>query len=234
MSDRKIALVTGGNRGIGFEVVRQLLMRDFEVVLSCREIADGEAALKQLDGLSKRVSVLGLDVADHSSVEKAAAEFGKLFHQLDVLVNNAGILLDASENIMTVSEDMLTQTWNTNSVGPLRVVRAFFPYLEKSNDACVINVSSLAGQLKDMGSWAPAYCISKTALNAVTCVLSNDLKQHGIQVNSVSPGWIRTEMGGPSAPGTVEEGTDTIVWLATEAPRSLTGQFLMDRGTTDW
>jgi NAD(P)-dependent dehydrogenase (short-subunit alcohol dehydrogenase family) len=135
---------------------------------------------------------------------------------------------------MTVSEDMLTQTWNTNSVGPLRVVRAFFPYLEKSNDACVINVSSLAGQLKDMGSWAPAYCISKTALNAVTCVLSNDLKQHGIQVNSVSPGWIRTEMGGPSAPGTVEEGTDTIVWLATEAPRSLTGQFLKDRGTTDW
>ena len=234
MKDKTIALITGANRGIGLEVVRQLLSRGFEVVLSCRNLSDGEVALQQLDTESGSVSLLELDVSQDQTVKVAAEEFGKRWDRLDVLVNNAGILLDASESILTVSEESLNQTWNTNSLGPLRMVRAFLPHLRRSDDPRVINVSSLAGQLKDMGGWAPAYSISKTALNAVTCVLAGELAADGIQVNSVSPGWIRTDMGGPNAPGTLEEGADTIVWLATEAPASLTGQFLRDRESTDW
>ena len=234
MKEKRIALVTGANRGIGLEVVRQLSARGFEVVLSCRNMSGGEKALEQLDTKSGRVSLLGLDVSDDQKVKDAVVEFGNRFDRLDVLVNNAGILLDASESILTVSDEFLNQTWNTNSLGPLRVVRAFLPYLRRSEDPRVINVSSLAGQLKDMGGWAPAYSISKTALNAVTCILARELAGDGIKVNSVSPGWIRTEMGGPNAPGSLEEGADTIVWLATKAPASITGQFLRDRESTDW
>ncbi|MCZ6672645.1 MAG: SDR family NAD(P)-dependent oxidoreductase [Verrucomicrobia bacterium] len=234
MNRRKLALVTGGNRGIGRELVHQLLLKEFQVVLTCRNIKDGEAVVEALDGPVDQLTALIMDVSDDESVMLASKSFGERFDRLDVLVNNAGILLDEAESILTVSEDILNQTWNTNSLGALRVTRAFLPYLKNSDDPRVINVSSLAGQLKDMGSWAPAYSISKTALNAVTCLLSNDLAQFNIKVNSVSPGWIKTDMGGPTAPGTLEEGTDTIVWLAEEAPAELTGSFLRDREPADW
>jgi NAD(P)-dependent dehydrogenase (short-subunit alcohol dehydrogenase family) len=234
MNEKRIALVTGANRGIGLEVVRQLLRREFNVVLGCRSLVDGQRAMADLDYKDGQLQLLELDVSDDSKVQKTAKEFKSMSDRLDVLVNNAAILLDDAESLLTVSEDALTKTWNTNSLGPLRVTRAFLPYLKKSEDARIINVSSLAGQLKSLGSWAPAYSISKTALNAVTCILANDLAGDGIKVNAVSPGWIRTDMGGPDAPGTVEEGADTIVWLATEADDSVSGQFLRDRVSTDW
>lgn len=234
MSNSAIALVTGGNRGIGLEVVRQLVHRDFRVVLSCRNLTDGRRAMDCLGEPAGRVSLLKMDVSSGASILEAAREFGQACDRLDVLVNNAGILLDPEESILTVSDAVLQQTWNTNSLGPLRVTRAFLSCLKQSEDPRVINVSSLAGQLKDMGNWAPAYSISKTALNAVTCLLANELTQFSIKVNAVSPGWIRTEMGGPGAPGSLEEGSDTIVWLATEAPATITGQFLRDREPAEW
>ena len=234
MSDKKIALVTGGNRGIGLQVVRELLQAGFEVVLTCRNPDQGRAATEQWGSLLNGLHFLELDVSDSGLVENCAKTFAEQFGRLDVLVNNAGILLDASESILSVSEEVIEKTINTNSVGPLRVAKAFLPFLKKSEDARVINVSSLAGQLKDMGSWAPAYSISKTTLNAVTCLLSNELSPEGIKVNAVSPGWIRTEMGGDAAPGTLEEGADTIMWLATEASPEITGQFLRERESTDW
>ena len=234
MSEKRIALVTGGNRGIGLEVVRQLLKTDFQVVLSCRNVDQAKAAIPPWGAETDSLSYLTLDVSDDGKVEEAALTFGHCFDRLDVLVNNAGILLDEAESILTVTEEVIQQSININSVGPLRVTRAFLPFLKKSDDARVINVSSLAGQLKNMGSWAPAYSISKTTLNAVTCLLSNELKADGIKVNAVSPGWIRTEMGGSDATGSLEEGADTIMWLATEASGKVTGQFLRDREPTDW
>lgn len=230
----KRALVTGANRGIGLEVVRQLLKQNFQVILACRNSKLGEEAAQSIGKLSSNVTILELDISKQDSIDSCGEKFSERFDSLDVLVNNAGILLDASETILSVGEAVIEKTINTNSIGPLRVTRAFLPDLKKSADARVINVSSLAGQLKDMGSWAPAYSISKTTLNAVTCLLSNELSPHGIKVNSVSPGWIRTEMGGQDAPGTLEEGADTIVWLATKAPAELTGKFLRDREETDW
>lgn len=234
MKNRKLALVTGGNRGIGLEVVRQLLSRNISVILSCRSYHLGEMALESLGESSEHLTLLQMDVSDDVSVMKAATEFGKHFDKLDILINNAAILLDGAESILTVCEEDLNRTWNTNTLGPLRVMRSFLPFLRESDDARVINVSSLAGQLKDMGSWAPAYSVSKTALNAITCLLANELEQDGIPVNAISPGWIRTRMGGSEAPGTLEEGSDTIVWLSVEAPRALTGKFLSNRKVTDW
>lgn len=234
MSDRNIALVTGGNRGIGLQVVKELLHADFEVVLSCRKVERGREATRAWGSLLEQLNFLELDVSDSNRVVQAAEQFGELFERLDVLVNNAGILLDASESILSVSQEVIEQTIDTNALGPLRVTKSFLPYLRKSQDARVINVSSLAGQLSSMGSWAPAYSMSKTTLNALTCLLSNELSAEGITVNAVSPGWIKTEMGGEDATGTLEEGADTILWLATEASPELTGQFLRDRESTEW
>lgn len=234
MTERKVALVTGGNRGIGLQVVKELCQANFDVVLSCRNVDQGREATATWGVLLDQLHFLELDVSDTSKVVHAAEVFGEQFDRLDVLVNNAGILLDASESILTVTESVIQRTIDVNSVGPLRVTKAFLPYLRKGEDARVINVSSLAGQLKDMGSWAPAYSISKTTLNAVTCLLSNEFSQDSIKVNAVSPGWIRTAMGGSDAPGTLEEGADTILWLATKASPEINGQFLRDRESTDW
>ncbi len=230
----KRALVTGANRGIGLEVVRQLLVREYEVFLTCRNPQKGEQVLDFLGDSTGQLHIIELDVSEEELVNKAARRFAERYDRLDVLVNNAGVLLDRSESILSVSEADLNETWNINVLGALRVTRAFLPVLRNSEDARVINVSSLAGQLSSMGVWAPAYSLSKTALNAVTCILANELSSDGIAVNAVSPGWIKTDMGGLDAPGTLEDGADTIVWLAEEAPSSLVGQFLRDRKSVPW
>jgi NAD(P)-dependent dehydrogenase (short-subunit alcohol dehydrogenase family) len=231
----KQALVTGANRGIGLEVVRQLLTRNFQVILTCRNRRLGEEAAQSLGKLSSYVTVVELDVSRQESIERCVATVTERFRCLDVLVNNAGILVDRTESILTVTEEDLNKTWNTNSLGPLRVTRAFLPLLRNSPDARVINVSSLSGQLKGMGTWSPpAYSISKAALNAVTCILASELASENIKVNCISPGWIKTDMGGANAPGTLEEGADTIVWLADEAPVDVTGKFLQNKEPVEW
>jgi NAD(P)-dependent dehydrogenase (short-subunit alcohol dehydrogenase family) len=152
---------------------------------------------------------------------------------LDVLVNNAGIL-DDTKGIDELDDDTFLQTLATNTLGPIRVTQAFLPLLKRGSGASIINVSSGMGQLSEMGETYPAYSISKTALNAVTRQFAAVLRDQGITVNSVCPGWVKTDMGGPEAPRTVEEGAETVTWLATEGPRELTGQFLRDRQTIPW
>ena len=176
---------------------------------------------------------LEIDVSKHESVVIAARELAKQIDALDVLVNNAGIIVDGDENVLDDTDDIFRETFETNTLGPLRVTRAFVPLLEKSNEPRVINVSSGGGQL-DGGAdgWAPAYCISKTALNGVTVQLAAALPNFA--VNSVCPGWVRTEMGGANATRSIEEGADTIVWLATDAPHKLSGKFMKDRKEIPW
>jgi NAD(P)-dependent dehydrogenase (short-subunit alcohol dehydrogenase family) len=174
-----------------------------------------------------------MDVSDDESVRAAAAKFARNESHLDVLVNNAGIVTDGDANILEPNLDRLRETMETNTFGPLRVVHAFQALLQKSKEPRIVNVSSGAGQLTDgADGWAPCYCISKTALNGVTSQLATALPKFA--VNSVCPGWVRTDMGGAAAPRSVEQGADTIVWLATEAPRSLTGKFLRDRKELAW
>jgi len=176
---------------------------------------------------------LEIDVADNTSVTGAAREFAKAADHLDVLVNNAGIIVDGDNATLEISDELLRKTLETNTLGALRVTRAFVPLLGKSKAPRVINVSSGGGQLTGgADGWSPAYCISKTALNGVTSQLATALPKFA--VNSVCPGWVRTDMGGQGATRSVEEGADTIVWLAVDAPRKLTGKFLRDRKEIPW
>lgn len=227
---KKTALVTGGNRGIGLEIVRQLAAKDFTVYLACRNETAGKEAIKNITG---DVRVILMDVSKQATVEAAVIRVSAETPVLDVLVNNAGVLLGESMSITDIDMDIMERTLQANTLGPLRVAQEFLPLLEKSESPRIINLSSGAGQLSDnMGTWAPAYCISKTALNAVSCQLASALPRFA--VNAVSPGWVKTEMGGADAPLSVEEGADTVVWLATEAPQSLTGKFLRERKEIAW
>jgi NAD(P)-dependent dehydrogenase (short-subunit alcohol dehydrogenase family) len=235
MTTEKIALVTGANKGIGLEIVRQLAKAGFQVFLTARDRQRGEEASKTLqqDGLS--VEFLQLDVADETSIDKLAKELPSQIEHLDVLVNNAGIYLDASNaSVLEVEPTLILQTLQTNTLGPLRLTQKLVPLLAKSNAGKVINVSSGGGQLTDMSDWAPAYSLSKTALNAVTGMMAAALRDKHIVVNSICPGWVRTDMGGSGASRSVQQGADTVTWLATEAPSDLTGKFLRDRKVIPW
>jgi NAD(P)-dependent dehydrogenase (short-subunit alcohol dehydrogenase family) len=229
-----ISLVTGAYRGIGFEVTRVLSAAGHKVFLASRNREAATRSAATLQNKECAVSFLELDVTDAGSIRNAVQQVSAQVDHLDVLVNNAAILEDASASVFDLDPAVLERTLITNAVAPLQVTQAFLPLLRRSKGGRIINVSSGAGQLSDMGTWAPAYSISKAALNAVTTQFAAALQSEGIAVNSVCPGWCRTEMGGPTAPRSVEQGADTIVWLATEAPQSLTGKFLRDRQEIPW
>jgi len=231
--ESRTALVTGANKGIGYEVARQLARRGFHVFLGARNRDAGRKAADEIVKAGGKATFLEIDIADNGSVTAAAREFAKIADQLDVLVNNAGIMVDGDDAILKISDELFRKTIETNTLGPLRVTRAFVPLLAKSKAPRVINVSSGGGQLTGgADGWSPAYCISKTALNGVTSQLATALPKFA--VNSVCPGWVRTDMGGRNATRSVEEGTDTIVWLASDAPQELTGKFLRDRKEIPW
>ena len=229
----KTALITGANKGIGHEVARQLSAKGFHVFVGARNAKAGRRAAEGIAKKCGKATFLEIDVVDNDSVTTAAREFSNIADHLDVLVNNAGIIVDGDDAILEISDELFRETLETNTLGPLRVTRAFVPLLRKSKLPRVINVSSGGGQLTGgADGWAPAYCISKTALNGVTVQLATALPKFA--VNSVCPGWVRTEMGGENASRSVEEGADTIVWLAAEAPHELTGKFLRDRKEIPW
>jgi len=229
----KTALVTGANKGIGREVARQLARKGFHVFVGARKREAGRKAANEIAGEGGKATFLQIDVADHASVTAAARQFEKIADHLDVLVNNAGIIVDGDDSILEISDDQMRQTLETNTLGALRVTRAFLPFLKKSKTPRIINVSSGGGQLTGgADGWAPAYCVSKTALNGITSQLAAALPKFA--VNSVCPGWVRTDMGGQGATRSVEEGADTIVWLASEASQNLTGKFLRDRKEIPW
>ena len=234
MSAQRIALVTGANQGIGLEVARQLAAKGFHVFLTARDAEAGAKAAASLQEHGVTVSFVQLDVADPQSVERAAKTVAAAIDRLDVLVNNAGLLEDSEGDVLQTDPCLVLKTIDTNALGPLRVTQAFAALLEKSEGGRVINVSSGAGALHDMNSYAPAYSISKTTLNAVTRQLAAALKSRGVVVNAVSPGWVRTKMGGAGAPRSVKQGAEGIVWLALKAPKDLTGQFIQDHGPIPW
>jgi NAD(P)-dependent dehydrogenase (short-subunit alcohol dehydrogenase family) len=233
-SDDSIALVTGANRGIGREIARQLAAKGLRVVAAAREESAAKEAAESLAKGGGRIEGLVLDVSDSASIAHAAREFAGRFERLDVLVNNAGIYPDKGYTVLTAPRDLFARTLQTNTLGPIEVVQQFMPSLRKSRSGRIINMSSGYGQLDDLSPDVSAYCLSKLALNGVTIMLAQALAADGIAVNSVCPGWVRTDMGGSEAPRSVEEGADTAVWLATEADQSLTGRFFRDRAEISW
>lgn len=233
----KVAVVTGANRGIGLATCRQLAKQGFQVVLTSRDQSKGESAVEQLQAEGLQVIHHPLEVTNPVSVEQLANFMREKFGRLEVLVNNAGVLLDYRDSdgsLFNTKIDTLRETMETNLYGPLRLSQGLVPLMQAHNSGRIVNVSSGAGQLSDMSSGYPAYRISKTTLNALTRILADELKGTNILVNSVCPGWVKTDMGGANAPRTPEQGADTIVWLATLPDDGPTGGFWRNRQPIDW
>lgn len=228
-----IALVTGANRGIGLETVTQLAQRGMTVILGARDLAKGEAAANKLNEAGLDVRARQLDVTDDESVKLLAAEVGREFGRLDVLVNNAGILYDAWQQASNADFKIVHEALETNTIGAWRMCQAFVPLLRKSRAGRIVNVSSEAGSLAHMGSTAPAYSVSKAALNALTRQLAAELRDAKVLVNSVCPGWVATEMGG-SGGRPVADGAASVVWAATLPDGGPTGGFYRDGKPLPW
>ncbi|HJW26702.1 MAG TPA: SDR family oxidoreductase [Rhodocyclaceae bacterium] len=236
MPNQTISVVTGASRGLGRETARQLAaVKGHLVVATARNVADLESLRSELRAAGHAVECQPLDVTRDDSVAALGRWLKERFGRVDVLVNNAGIGIDEREtSLLDVSLDILRTTLETNLYGVLRVTQAVLPLMRGSRAGRVVNLSSGLGQLSDMASGVPAYRISKTALNAVTRILATEMAESGIKVNSVCPGWCRTDLGGPKAPRSVEEGVDTVVWLATLPEDGPTGGFFRDRKPIPW
>jgi NAD(P)-dependent dehydrogenase (short-subunit alcohol dehydrogenase family) len=232
-----VALVTGANRGIGLTVCRRLAKAGYQTILTARDGGKAGAAARALAADGCDVSTAILDVTSDRSIRAAGLDIIERFGRVDVLVNNAAILVAGDEGVAGVldtSADDLRRTFDTNVFGAAAVSRAFIPGMIERRYGRVVNVSSTAGQLATMGTYAPAYAMSKAALNALTRQLAAATKGTGVLVNSACPGWVRTDMGGPNAPRSVDQGADTIVWLATLPDDGPTGGFFSDRREIGW
>ncbi len=267
----KTVLVTGGNRGIGFEICRQLDNLGYQVILGSRDMDKGMAAAKKL---SNNVIIKQLDVTDEKSIIELFDFVKTRFGRLDILINNAGVgakrdsdeksFFDDVKKIMEtnfygvwrmirvfipllkksgltprrkgpsdISIAGVKDTMETNLYGPWRMIRNFVPLVKNSDNGRIINISSGMGELKNLTGQYPGYSLSKASLNALTIMFANDLKNDGIKVNAVCPGWVKTDMGGKDAPLSVGQGADTAVWLATEK-NIPTGKFFRNREVIQW
>jgi NAD(P)-dependent dehydrogenase (short-subunit alcohol dehydrogenase family) len=233
MSSR-IALVTGANRGIGLEIVKQLAEVGFKVILSARDRKMGEAITSEIKNTGHDVTFHVLDVTNESSIIEAVRFIEKMSGRLDVLINNAAILIDSNQNALSIPSDMLRNVLETNLIGPFRLCQEVIPLMKKNKYGRIVNISSGMGAFNEMGSGYPSYRISKTSLNAMTKILAAELSGSNILVNSMCPGWVRTEMGGPGATRSVAEGADTAVWLAQLPDNGPSGAFFRDRRQISW
>jgi NAD(P)-dependent dehydrogenase (short-subunit alcohol dehydrogenase family) len=228
-----IIVVTGGNRGIGFEICRQLAERGAQVVLTARKPEAGEQAVKKLAAQNLSARFHRLNVTDAASVAELRDFLERTLGRLDVLINNAGIITDEEASGLDVKLETVRATLETNTLAPLHLAQTLVPLLKRSPSARIVNMSSGMGALSEMQGGYAAYRISKPALNAVTGIFAAELRG-AVAVNSMCPGWVRTDMGGANAERDVSQGADTAVWLALDAPQDLTGKFLRDRQVIAW
>jgi NAD(P)-dependent dehydrogenase (short-subunit alcohol dehydrogenase family) len=234
ITNKKIALVTGGNKGIGLEVCRQLAASGVQVVLTARNEQRGIQAQTLLVKNGLTVDFQRLDVTLPDSVDSTFSFISKQYGFLDILINNAGILPDEDKSALTVKKETVLEVFKTNTLGPFTLIQRFLPLLTKSKAGKIINVSSGMGSLTEMGGGYPAYRISKAALNSLTLILASELDGTNISVNSVCPGWVKTDMGGRNAARTVAEGASGIVHLALLEKQIPTGKFLRDGQVISW
>ena len=224
-TSKPVALVTGGNRGIGFAIAQGLIAKDYKVMITARSLTSAEQAAEKLAGT---VVPIALDISQDDSIEQAVATIRQRSDRLDVLINNAGVYPDEGVNILTISRELLAATLNTNTLGAIRLTQACLPLLKAAAAGRVINTSSGYGEINGLSANVPSYCLSKLALNGATIMLAQALQPHGIVVNAIDPGWVKTDMGGDAAPRSPEQGADTAIWLATAALRE-TGKLWRDR-----
>ena len=232
--DSKVALVTGGNRGIGYELVKQLALIGFKVILSSRNPEMGHKAIQQLRESNLDVSFVSIDVNNQESIRQAAVAINEKYGRLDVLINNAGLYFDENEKLLTMDPSILEKTMRTNFFGAYYVIHSFMPLMEKQRYGRIINVSSELGAMRDMSvQGAGAYKLSKLALNGLTQLVAAEIKGD-IKINAVCPGWVSSDMGGPSAPRTPKQAAQSILWLATIGHEGPNGGFFRDGKQIDW
>ena len=234
MTETRVALITGGNRGIGLEIVRQLARLGIIAVIGSRDLAKGQSAATSLKSEGLDAPVVQLDVTDPASVTRGVAEATAFFGRIDILVNNAGIFNDRYIPALEITPEQVEEVFRANTLGPLRMIQAIVPGMKERGYGRIVNMSSMLAQLKDMGPLKPGYRMSKTALNALTRVVAAEIGPGDIKVNAMSPGWVKTDMGGMDAPRTVAEGADTAVWLATLPDDGPTGGFFESRNPIAW
>ena len=245
MSDKivseKIALVTGANRGLGFGTAAALGKLGYKVLMTGRTLAKVEEVAENLKREGMDIECYQCDVTNDEVVKKLAGVIRERWGHLEVLVNNAGVLLEATDptksdnaSFLKVDPQVVLKSLNANSVGPLRMIQNFAPLMQVKNFGRIVNVSSGMGQLSDMEGKFPGYRMSKTALNALTVLVSKELAGTNIKVNAICPGWVKTDMGGPSATRTLSEGVNGIVWAATLADNGPTGGYFRDGEPIPW
>ena len=227
-SQQKTALITGANKGIGFEIARQLGVLGFKVIVSGRDSGRVKKAVDQLLKSDIDAIPLIMDVGDVKSIRAAYESVQQAIKTLDVLVNNAGIVISEHKSFLEFLPEEVHTTFFVNALGPYFVSQTFLPIIPKGGR--IINISSGAGSIcGGISNYAPLYSASKTAENALTLHMAEALKLKGIAANLVCPGWVKTDMGGPGANRSVEKGAETPVWLAKEAPANVTGKMFRDK-----
>ena len=231
MDNGRTALVSGGNRGIGLEVCRQLAERGYTVVMGSRDEEKGRVAAERLEG---DVIPHQLDVSDAGSVDRMAAFLEEEVGRLDILVNNAAISNDEGQRGVDADLDRVRESLEANLFGAWRLCEIAIPLMRRNGYGRIVNVSTGLAALEDMGGGSPGYRVSKTALNALTRILASELRGSGILVNAVNPGWVQTDMGGSGATRPVEEGAEALVWAATLPNNGPTGGFFRDRHPVPW
>lgn len=236
MNSPKIALVTGANRGLGLASSKELAKKGYKVILTGRDRQEIEKVQKELLKAGIETDCLQLDITDSKSIEGLAKHIEKKYERLDVLINNAGIFpkVGSENDTFRATAGEIKKTFTTNTVGAFEMCQHFIPLMKKNGYGRIVNVSSGMGQLSEMEKGYPAYRISKTALNAVTKIFAEETLGTDILVNSVCPGWVKTDMGGESAPRSLGEGAASIVWAATLPKGGPTGGFFRDGKKLEW
>jgi NAD(P)-dependent dehydrogenase (short-subunit alcohol dehydrogenase family) len=239
---RRVALVTGANRGIGLEIARQLADLGLRVIIGARDLARGEAAAEALQNDRREIHSQMLDVTQAHTIQSAIGQIVDQFGRLDILVNNAGIMIDAETTILELDLTLFQNTLETNALGPLLLSQACIPHMRANDYGRIVNISSTLGSLTDIASpdsayavvLSPAYRLSKALLNGLTALLAKDLRDTNILVNSACPGWVRTRLGGDQAPLMPAQGAETPVWLATLPDDGPRGGFFREKRPIPW
>ncbi|MGG0175867.1 SDR family NAD(P)-dependent oxidoreductase [Gottfriedia acidiceleris] len=234
LHEKRIALVTGGNRGIGYELVKQLSLNGFKVILTSRDPEKGHRVTQKFNDFNLDVSFIEMDVNNQESINNTAGIVNKMYGRLDVLINNAGVIFHEDEDLLKMEPTILEKTMKTNFFGAYHVIRTFIPIMEQQGYGRIINGSSEYGEMSEMAyPKVGAYKLSKLALNGLTRLLAAESKGD-IKINAVDPGWVSTDMGGPSAPRTPEQAAKSIIWLATIGSEGPNGGFFRDGIRIDW
>jgi NAD(P)-dependent dehydrogenase (short-subunit alcohol dehydrogenase family) len=232
--DIKVALVTGGNRGIGYELVKQLAFNGFKVILASRDQEKSREAALKLKKLDLDVVFMVIDVNNQESIRQGAITINERYGKLDVLINNAGVYLDENKKLLNMDPSILEKTMATNFFGAYYVIHSFIPLMEKQGYGRIINISSEYGAMSEMSyQGVGAYKLSKLALNGLTQLVAAEIKGD-IKINAVDPGWVSSDMGGPSAPRTPKQAAESILWLATIGPEGPNGGFFRNGRRIDW